>query len=150
MYSETHKPGARQFFSGLFLMFAAYTVGFLLRGVIPNRVLLRAVITVLMYCAAVYVIYVRYTAVYTFTLGKKELTAHIRAGRRTEEVTVAYKKIDSVTRGRKHRIPLSRKTFISSVFRNRHCCNIAYNKGKNMLIIEVGDEFYNKLKEHIK
>ncbi|MDD6736246.1 MAG: hypothetical protein PUE13_08065 [Clostridiales bacterium] len=150
MYSETRKPGIKQFFFGLLFMLCAYTAGILLKGIIPGNPLLRIVITIVLYCAAVYLIYIRYTAEYTYILDKKELTVRARAGRRADEASVSYKKIDGITYGRRFHAPLSHKTFTGSLFRNRRCCCVLYNNRKSALILEVSEEFYNKLKEHVK
>ncbi len=150
MFSEERKPGAKQFFSGLMLMLCAYTAGILLKGLFPNHVTAHAIFTIIMYCAAVYVIYIRYSAVYTYTLNKKSITAHVRAGRRCDEVSVNYNKIKRIKRGRFYCVPLSHKTFTSSLFPGRNYCCILYNNEKSALIIEVSDDFYNKLKERVK
>ncbi len=150
MFTETRKSGIKQFLSGLMFMLCAYTAAIILRGLLPNRILLRTVITIVMYCAAVYVIYIRYAAVYTYILGKKSLTAFVRAGRRTDEITVNYNKISSVSYGKRFHAPLSHKTFTTSLLPNKNYCCIIYNKDKNALIIEVSEDFYNKLKERVK
>lgn len=149
MYSETKKPGAKQFFSGLLMMLAVYTLGCILNAALKSLPLLRAALIFFMCCGAVYLVYVRCGVQYTYSLGKKGISAGAVSGRKSSSVTVPYKKICSVKMGW-NRVPFSHKTYINSIFPNKNCCCILYDKGKNALIIEASDTFYEKLKEHIK
>ena len=71
MYSETKKPGTKQFFSGLLMMLAVYTLGCILNAALKSLPLLRAALIFIMCCGAVYLAYVRCGVQYTYSLGKK-------------------------------------------------------------------------------
>lgn len=153
MYSETKKAGIKQFCFSILMMLILYLVSKLI-FLLPSGRLAQLILILLIYCAAVYIVYIRYTPTYTFTLSDKELTAFADAGRKTDSVTVPYKKIKAVWRGlRPFQAPLSKKVFSTSIFPNKNYCYIVYNgkcNRKNALILETSREFYDKLKKHIK
>lgn len=149
MYSETKKTGAKQYFYGLAVMLAVYTLGYILNATLTTYPIARAVLIFITCCLAVYIVYIRYTVQYTYTIGKKDVSADAVSGRKNSHVSVPYKKICKIKRGR-CRIPLSHKTYTNSIFPNKNYCCIFYDKGKSALIIEASDTFYEKLKEQIK
>lgn len=149
MYSETKKPGAKQYFFGLAVMLAVYTTGCIINAALTAVPILRAVLIFTICCVAVYAVYIRYTVQYTYTLDKKGISAGAVSGRKNSSVSVPYKKIHKIKRG-VCKVPFSHKTYTNSIFPNRNYCCIFYDKGKSALIIEASDTFYEKLKEHVK
>lgn len=149
VYSETRKPKTKHFFLGLLVMLIVYIIGCVLNVALKAHPLLCAVSIFVMCCAAVYLVYIRYTVSYTYSLGKKAISVSASSGRKHSETTVEYKKISDVKFG-PAKIPFSHKTYTNSIFCGKKCLCIFYNKGKSALIIEASDTFYKKLKEHIK
>ena len=150
MYSEVRQSGGKQFFFALIIMMVMYAGGNVLTYALSNRPLIRFAMLLGMCCVAVYILYRRYGAKYTYILDEKAVSVETVTGNKSSVQRIEYDKIDRIVIGSRKYLPRSKKYCCVSILPNKRFCYIVYEKGTKALVIEPGAEFQDKLKEHIK
>lgn len=150
MYSEVRQSGGKQFFFALIIMMVMYAAGSVINYAFSGRPLVRFAVLLGMCCVAVYIVYRRYGAKYTYILDEKAVSAETVIGHKSSVQRIEYKKIDRIVIGSRKYLPRNKKYCCVSILPNKNFCYIVYEKGTKALVIEPGAEFQAKLKEHIK
>lgn len=143
----TVRAGLKEYFLVLAAVAVAAVFSEIIRFILPSFPIAGDLFMLAVGCVAVYFIYTRYCAEFTYTLGDEGITLLRRIGRRERKAYVKYADICDVSGKKPVKKPTEYESYTKSISRKKGFCYIYSKNSACVTVIEAGDEFTDKLKE---